>query len=401
MLKDCPNLSVARDNGQTALHVLARKPLDFISETRGLLHKFLTYFPGMRFLVRKTHQQSKALILVKELWKQILKDNNDAEIKDLIRSPTRILLDAAEVGNHDFLVALICSYHDLLWESDKERRTIFHIAVENRHAHIFRLIHEIGSMRDIIFSFKDSEGNNIFHLAAKLPTMERLNVVSGAALQMQRELIWFKEIENMMEPSLREKQNKQNETARVIFSKTHKNLLKEGESWMKKTAESCTIVAALIATVVFTVAFSVPGGNNSDTGFPIHIKHTSYTFFSLSNGVAMFSSSTSILMFLSILTSRYAESDFLRSLPKRLIIGLTSLFVSMATMTVAFCTAVFIAYRQGSMWIPILITALQLVPITLFLYLLYPLQLDIFYSTFYSHSLFKPCKRKLQWAGDI
>ncbi|XP_062104572.1 uncharacterized protein LOC133815786 isoform X2 [Humulus lupulus] len=401
MLKDCPKLSVARDNGQTALHVLARKPLDFISETRGLLHKFLTYFPGMRFLVRKTHQQSKALILVKELWKQILKDNNDAEIKDLIRSPTRILLDAAEVGNHDFLVALICSYHDLLWESDKERRTIFHIAVENRHAHIFRLIHEIGSMRDIIFSFKDSEGNNIFHLAAKLPTMERLNVVSGAALQMQRELIWFKEIENMMEPSLREKQNKQNETARVIFSKTHKNLLKEGESWMKKTAESCTIVAALIATVVFTVAFSVPGGNNSDTGFPIHIKHTSYTFFSLSNGVAMFSSSTSILMFLSILTSRYAESDFLRSLPKRLIIGLTSLFVSMATMTVAFCTAVFIAYRQGSMWIPILITALQLVPITLFLYLLYPLQLDIFYSTFYSHSLFKPCKRKLQWAGDI
>ncbi|KAF4353049.1 hypothetical protein G4B88_010038 [Cannabis sativa] len=326
------------------------------------------YVPGMRVLIRKSHKQSKALILVKELWKQILKDRSDSEIKDLIRGPTRLLLDAAEVGNHDFIVALICSYHDLLWECDRERRTIFHIAVENRHDQIFRLIHEIGSIKSIIFAFKDSEGNNIFHL--------------------------------MMDPSLREKKNNKNETASVIFSKAHANLLKEGESWMKKTAESCTIVAALIATVVFTVAFSVPGGNNSDTGLPIHIKHNAYTFFSLSNGIAMFSSSTSILMFLSILTSRYAESDFLRSLPKRLIIGLTSLFVSMATMTIAFCMAVFIAYRQSSMWIPILITTLQIVPITLFLYLLYPLQIDIFCSTFNSHSLFKQTKRKLQWAVD-
>ncbi|KAF4390837.1 hypothetical protein G4B88_015727 [Cannabis sativa] len=344
MLKDCAELSVARDN-----------------------------VPGMRVLIRKSHKQSKALILVKELWKQILKDRSDSEIKDLIRGPTRLLLDAAEVGNHDFIVALICSYHDLLWECDRERRTIFHIAVENRHDEIFRLIHEIGSIKSIIFAFKDSEGNNIFHL----------------------------EIEKMMDPSLREKKNNKNETASVIFSKAHANLLKEGESWMKKTAESCTIVAALIATVVFTVAFSVPGGNNSDTGLPIHIKHNAYTFFSLSNGIAMFSSSTSILMFLSILTSRYAESDFLRALPKRLIIGLTSLFVSMATMTIAFCMAVFIAYRQSSMWIPILITTLQIVPITLFLYLLYPLQIDIFCSTFNSHSLFKQTKRELQWAGDI
>ncbi|KAF4376749.1 hypothetical protein F8388_025620 [Cannabis sativa] len=372
MLKDCGELSVARDN-----------------------------VPGMRVLIRKSHKQSKALILVKELWKQILKDRSDSEIKDLIRGPTRLLLDAAEVGNHDFIVALICSYHDLLWECDRERRTIFHIAVENRHDQIFRLIHEIGSIKSIIFAFKDSEGNNIFHLVANLPSIERLNVVSGAALQMQRELIWFKEIEKMMDPSLREKKNNKNETASVIFSKAHANLLKEGESWMKKTTESCTIVAALIATVVFTVAFSVPGGNNSDTGLPIHIKHNAYTFFSLSNGIAMFSSSTSILMFLSILTSRYAESDFLRALPKRLIIGLTSLFVSMATMTIAFCMAVFIAYRQSSMWIPILITTLQIVPITLFLYLLYPLQIDIFCSTFNSHSLFKQTKRELQWAGDI
>ncbi|PON33492.1 PGG domain containing protein [Trema orientale] len=230
--------------------------------------------------------------------------------------------------------------------------------------------------------------------------MERLNIVSGAALQMQLELLWFKEIEKIMPPSIKEKENNEHETARAIFSKTHKDLLKEGESWMKKTAESCTIVATLIATVVFATAFSVPGGNDSDTGIPIHLKYNLYSVFSLSNGVAMFSSSTSILMFLSILTSRYAEHDFLRSLPLRLIVGLTALFISMATMTVAFCMAFFIAYRRGSMWIPVLIATLQLVPVTLFLYLFYPLLIDIFFSTFYSHSLFNPSKRMLQWAGD-
>lgn len=38
----------------------------------------------------------------------------------------------------------------------------------------------------------DNLGNNILHLAAKKPKRDRLNFVSGAALQMQRELLWFK-----------------------------------------------------------------------------------------------------------------------------------------------------------------------------------------------------------------
>jgi hypothetical protein len=32
----------------------------------------------------------------------------------------------------------------------------------------------------------------MLHLAGKLAHSDRLNIVSGAALQMQRELLWFK-----------------------------------------------------------------------------------------------------------------------------------------------------------------------------------------------------------------
>ncbi|PWA40779.1 PGG domain-containing protein [Artemisia annua] len=41
----------------------------------------------------------------------------------------------------------------------------------------------------------------------------------------------------------------------------------------------------------------------------------------VADAISLFSSAASILMFLSILTSRYAERDFLKSLPKKLTLG--------------------------------------------------------------------------------
>jgi hypothetical protein len=45
---------------------------------------------------------------------------------------------------------------------------------------------------------------------------------------------------------------------------THKDLQKDGEKWMKDTANYCMLVATLIATVIFAIAFTVPGGNNQE-----------------------------------------------------------------------------------------------------------------------------------------
>jgi hypothetical protein len=47
-------------------------------------------------------------------------------------------------------------------------------------------------------------------------------------------------------------------------------------------------------------------------------------------------------MFLGILTARYAEQDFLISLPRKLIIGLSTLVISIAAMMVAFCAALLV-----------------------------------------------------------
>ncbi|KAL8246841.1 hypothetical protein R6Q59_008057 [Mikania micrantha] len=49
-----------------------------------------------------------------------------------------------------------------------------------------------GSMKDLITPLRDADENNMLHLAGKNATKERLADVSGAALQMQIEILWFK-----------------------------------------------------------------------------------------------------------------------------------------------------------------------------------------------------------------
>ena len=105
---------------------------------------------------------------------------------------------------------------------------------------------------------------------------------------------------------------------------------------MKETVTSCTVVGALIVTIMFAVAFQVPGGNNQNTGYPIFLNEKLFKIFIVSDTISLFSSITSVLMFLGILTSRYVEENFLTSLPTKMIIGLSTLFFSIAAMIVSF-----------------------------------------------------------------
>lgn len=135
----------------------------------------------------------QALELVKCSWKEVLL-LNDSQIGNLLRSPSRPLFVAAELGNFKFIVELIQSYPDLIWKVDEESRSIFHVAVIHRQEKIYKLIYNIGAHKDIITSYKSRNNENILHSAAKLAPTNRLGIVSGAALQMQRELLWLKVI---------------------------------------------------------------------------------------------------------------------------------------------------------------------------------------------------------------
>ncbi|CAI0557230.1 unnamed protein product [Linum tenue] len=152
-----------------------------------------------------------------------------------------------------------------------------------------------------------------------------------------------------------------------------------GEKWMKETATSSTVVGSLIITIMFTAACTVPGGNNQEKGTPILLHDRSFKIFIASDALSLFAASTSVLMFLGILTSRYAEADFRRSLPTKLVIGLSTLFVSIAAMMVTFCATVMILMDHRPLFV-VPIVMMAAVPVTLFLLLQFPLLVQIFRS---------------------
>ena len=155
---------------------------------------------------------------------------------------------------------------------------------------------------------------------------------------------------------------------------------------MKQTAKSCMMVTMLIATVVFTTAFTVPGGYNN-SGVPILENERMFVIFPLSEAVVTLSSLTSMLMFLSILTSRYSDEDFLRGLPIWMVVGVSTLFFSIVAMMVAFCSCL-LFFEHGWLAVALLLLFFGIVP-AMFVVLKYPLLKNIFKCTYSCTWLFR------------
>ena len=83
---------------------------------------------------------------------------------------------------------------ELAWSNDSKSRSIFSIAVQYCHAKTFSLIYGLDSKRAFTSSVDEFYGNNLLHTAGMSATSTSLNDIPSAALQMQRELQWFKVI---------------------------------------------------------------------------------------------------------------------------------------------------------------------------------------------------------------
>ena len=76
-------------------------------------------------------------------------------------------------------------------------------------------------------------------------------------------------MESIVPPKVRGFLNKERLTPRESVTKNHEDMRKDREQWMKETTMSCTVVGALIVTIMFATIFTVPGGNYQNNGFPI------------------------------------------------------------------------------------------------------------------------------------
>ncbi|KAK3438924.1 hypothetical protein EUGRSUZ_C03485 [Eucalyptus grandis] len=266
--------------------------------------------------------------------------------------------------------------------------------VRGRHVELFRLLNAHDTIPNLRYDIE--RNHDLMKAVVGWSTGYAPADVSGSAFLMQRELQWFEVKKDESDPSseslkFEETDNRSGKTYWEVFVEQRKGLLQEASQWMKNTSSSCSFVATLITTVAFAAAFTVPGGNNDNTGLPIFLKKTSFMVFVIADALALFSSITATLMFLAILTTRYAPNDFLRSLPRKMILGLTFLFLSLAFMLVAFGSALMIVLSERWKWIYIPITLLAAVPIVLFAILQLPLYVEMVEST-YCPRLYRPVK---------
>ncbi|KAM0042746.1 putative PGG domain, ankyrin repeat-containing domain superfamily [Helianthus debilis subsp. tardiflorus] len=385
---------------------LAKNPDAFNMEEKNLITRIkerICRIFGMKGQ-SASEEDTDALKILKIVWKHATKRMSYDDIKDMLRGPSttlddgsvrylsRVLFDAAEVGNTRFIAELLRTYHRLMIETNDDGHTLFHVAVMHRHQGVYNLLYEIaGSTKDSICQIPDKlDRNTLLHLIGKT-SKEMTAKTYGASLLMQRELLWFQDVYNMTPPYAREKKNNAGQTPYELFSKENKELVSKGLDWMK----DCMVVATLIVTVAFAVAFTVPGGYNQDHGLPVFTHQRAFLVFVIADAISLFTSSTSLLVFLTILTSGHGQRDFMYSLPKKLMIGILTLFISVAAMMVTFSASFFVLYHKGLKWVPILISIFATVPVIVFAALQFPLLVDMFRSMYDSRYLFNPKKHVL------
>ncbi|XP_024021426.1 uncharacterized protein LOC21385933 [Morus notabilis] len=293
------------------------------------------------------------------------------------------ILVAAKNGVSEIVDRILQNFPVAIHDENKDRKNILLLATENRQLEVYKLLLKRNVPRALIMRKVDEQGNTALHLAATLnPTANKLWPIPGAALQLQWEIKWYKFAEKSMPPRSFLRPNKEGETPEEIFSQTHKELVKAGSKWLTTTSSACSLVATLIATVAFASCTTFPGGTDERSGKPKLENQPTFNLFMSFSLIALCSSVTSLVMFLSILTSRHQEKDFSNDLPKLVLVGLTSLFISIVSILTSFCSGHHFVLEEKLKNAVILVYTVTFLPISLFAAAQFPLYLDLLRATF-------------------
>ncbi|GKV40236.1 hypothetical protein SLEP1_g47904 [Rubroshorea leprosula] len=175
-------------------------------------------------------------------------------------APDTPLIITARTGIKEIVAEIINVYPQALEHVTRSSgQNILHVAILHRN-YILDLIkseREVVKRRLVLGIHND--GDTILHKAACTKYYSE-GTTSTAALKLQEELRWFREVEKMVPPHYTIHLNKENRTAKQLLKYQHKEQLKKAQEWVKNTSRSCSTVAVLVATVLFAAVFAVPGG---------------------------------------------------------------------------------------------------------------------------------------------
>ncbi|GKU89899.1 hypothetical protein SLEP1_g3971 [Rubroshorea leprosula] len=300
--------------------------------------------------------------------------------------PDTPLIIAASTGIKEIVNEIIEVYPQALEHVTRNGQNILHVAILHRNDIFERIKAGKEEVRKVVKQRLvlgiDNDGDTILHKAACAKYYHG-GTTSTAALELQEELRWFRKVEKMVPPHYTIHLNNENHTAEQLFKEEHKEQLKEAQKWVKNTSQSCSTVAVLVATVVFAAAFTAPGGLR-DNGNPVFGDKPLYSFFTVMDVAGLASSLTSVVLFLSVLTSSLDLRDFHSTIPRKLTFGFTCLFFAIATTVLSFTATIVLTVHLKKAWTTTLTYAAAFLPVSAYAIVQFGLYIAYLKSAFIS-----------------
>ncbi|CAJ1971120.1 unnamed protein product [Sphenostylis stenocarpa] len=310
----------------------------------------------------------------------IKKETDELSNEKNINKKETAFLVAAKNGIVEMVNEILYRIPSVIHNTNSKKENVLLVAVINRQPLIVEsLKRKMQSKPEVwnnLILTVDEDENTILHLAAYAPTGDKSPQIAGSALQMMWDIKWFQYIKRLVPQHFYYRSDKNGKTAGEVFEDTHKDLIEESGDWLKETSESCSVVAGLVAGVSFATASSIPGGTNNE-GRPHLEGKPAFDAFAVASLVGLCFSVTGLIMFLTILTSRKQSKDFRRALPFKILLGLSSLFVSIAAMFVSFCSGHYflLSHRYKMVLFPIYVATVF--PVTFYAVAQFPLYFDL------------------------
>ncbi|KHN33108.1 Serine/threonine-protein kinase ULK4, partial [Glycine soja] len=167
-----------------------------------------------------------------------------------IRRTDSPILIATKMGVTEMVEKILEIDPVAILDVDADNKNVVLSAIENRQPHVYSLLNKRSMIKETAFR------------------------------QVDNQLV-----KNSMPPNFYERYNKNGQTAKQVFNSTHEKLAKEGGKWLTKTSESCSLVAALVATVAFTTSTAIPGGPDQNTGYPLFQGRPAFNIFAVASTV--------------------------------------------------------------------------------------------------------------------
>ncbi|KAK8493570.1 hypothetical protein V6N12_073415 [Hibiscus sabdariffa] len=291
--------------------------------------------------------------------------------------PDTPLFIAASTGIVEIAEMILHEYPQAVEHINRTGQNLLHVVTLHRTYKVLELIKNREEKNRLARGI-DNHGCTILHHAAD-NKYYRGGTKPTPALKLQEELQWFEEdVKTLVPPHFILHRNKDNKTADKLFRDMHEEQLKSAQEWVKNTSQSCSTVAVLVAGVVFAAAYAAPGGFRPDSGKPVllHLKKPLYSFFTVMDVAGLASSLTSVVIFLSVLTSSLEFEDFRVKLPPKLSLGFTFLFFSITTTMLTFTSTILLLLHLQKKWSTTLTYAAAFLPICIFALFQFPLSYE-------------------------